>query len=134
MFRKILLLICVAFVVVCYAYPCFVLPLGTYNGEIGNGENVVEVSLKFDFNGKVKIKMAESESEQNYKLSGNYVIISEDEAFDDKDLKIKLNSIYNFAMNEGIVDINMQNDIGMYMAIGIGAFAIILILLPNRRK
>ena len=129
MFRKILLLICVAFVVVCYAFPCFTLPFGSYKGEIGVGELKVEKTLTFDFNGKVKVKTGKDEREHYYKLDGNYVVISEDNKFDDQDMKVKLNSMYSLDYGTELI-----NNVGMYMAIGIGALAVILILLPNKRR
>lgn len=129
MFRKILLLICLAFVVVGYAYPCFVLPFGTFEGKIGEGDSKVEVSVKFDFNGKAKIKEAELEKDLYYKMKGDHIIISEDKEFDDKDEKIKLDSIYQLNYST-----ELTNKIGMYMSIGIGALSLILILLPNKRR
>ena len=78
--------------------------------------------------GKVKVKTGEYESENYYILNGNYVIISEDNKFDDQDVKVKLNSMYSLDHGTELV-----NNIGMYMAIGIGALALVLILLPNRR-
>ena len=134
MFKKILLLICVAFVVVCYAYPCFALPFGTYKGQIGSGESRVEVSMNFGFDGKVKIKSADSETTQYYKLKGNEIIISEDKKFDDNDITVNLDSMYEFNLGAEMFNVEMKNAIGMYVAIGVGAFAVILILLPNRRR
>ena len=134
MFRKILLLICVAFVVVFYAYPCFILPFGSYTGEIGDGETKYEVSMTFGFDGKVKTKIGEYEQEEYYKIDGSSIIISEDKTFDDNDTEIRLNSVYQYTLEDGSLTLDVQNDIGMYMAIGIGVFAVILILLPNRRR
>lgn len=129
MFKKIVLLICVAFAVVCYAFPCFVLPFGSYKGEIGSGESKVNVEMNFGFDGKVKIKTGELENSQYYKIEGNKIIISEDKTFDKNDVKVKLDSMYE--MNFGT---DLRNDIGMYMAIGVGALAVVLILLPSKRR
>lgn len=129
MFRKILLIICMAFFVLCYVYPCVMLPFGSYSGEIGSGDSKVERTMTFDTKGKVKIKTAEDEREYFYKMDGRTVIISEDETFDETDYSVRLNSIYEFAYEN-----QMINNIGFYMAIGVGAFALILILLPNRRR
>lgn len=134
MFRKILLLICVAFVVVCYAYPCFVLPFGSYTGTMGDGDSKVEVSMTFGFDGKVKTKIGDHSQEEYYKISGNSIIISSDKTFDDNDVEIKLDSMYNFALSEGILELEVQNNIGFYMTIGVGILAIVLIVLPNKRR
>ena len=52
MVRKLLLLLCIAFVVIGYAYPCVVLPVGTYNGQISETETR---SYKFGWGGMVDI-------------------------------------------------------------------------------
>lgn len=134
MFKKIVLLICVAFVVVCYAFPCFILPFGSYKGEIGSGESKVNVEMNFGFDGKVKTKIGDVKQTQYYKLNGNEIIISDDKTFDDSDVKIKLDSMYQFSLANGGLGVEMQNDIGMYMAIGVGALAVVFILLPSRRR
>jgi len=56
MFRKILLIICMAFFVLCYVYPCVMLPFGSYSGEIGSGDSKVERTMTFDTKGKLKSK------------------------------------------------------------------------------
>lgn len=130
MLKKILLLVCVAFAVVCYGYPCLILPFGSYTGETGIGEAEVEVSMDFGIDGKVKIKMGEVETEGYYKLDGKEVILSNDETFDDTDDRITLSSMYSFT--DGSIE--YTNNIGMYMAIGVGVLAVVLILLPSKRK
>lgn len=134
MFKKILLLICVAFAVVCYAFPCFILPFGSYKGEIGSGEGKVEISVNFGFDGKAKMEIGDLEQTQYYKLKGDKIIISDDKTFDDNDIEINLDSMYQFSLSDGDVNCEMQNNIGMYMAIGVGVLAVVLILLPNKRK
>lgn len=129
MFRKILLIICMAFFVLCYVYPCVMLPFGSYSGKIGSGDSKVERTMTFDTKGKVKIKTADDEREHYYKMDGRTVIISEDDVFDEDDYSVRLNSIYEFNYEN-----QMVNNIGFYMTIGVGAFALILILLPNRRR
>lgn len=131
MFKKILLLICVAFVVVCYAYPCFILPFGSYSGEYGTGDSKVEVSYKFNINGKVKIKNGALEVERYYKLDGTNIIISDNTTFDEEDAKIALSSMYSFDTSDS--GIKLTNDVGMYVAIGFGALAVLLICLPSKR-
>ena len=125
MFRKILLLICVAFVVVCYGYPCFLLPFGNYEykQEVAGAE--ITSSYSFAFNGKFTHKVGDIETEGFYKLKGNNIILSEDETFDDNDVQIKLTSMYEFN--------NHINKIGIYSTIGIGILSLILIVtIPKR--
>ena len=134
MLKRILLLLCIAFAVVCYGFPCFVLPFGEYKGSQTLGSMSSETSYKFKFNGEVSVYSkttigdvsTEDSSVKYYKLDKNYVVISDDKTFDDDDQKIKLGSMY-------LLD-NCQNNIGMYLAIGVGALATILVLIPNKRK
>lgn len=134
MFKRILLLLCIAFVVVCYGYPCLILPFGEYKGEWSLFGAKYEVTYSFNFNGKVKTKQkitnggtsTEENKEYYYKLSGNYVIISEDETFDDSDTKAKINTLYQFN--------NCQNMVGMFVAIGVGVLAVVLVLIPDKRR
>jgi len=138
MFRKIILLICIAFVVVCYGYPCLILPFGNYNYKYENlkGEEQV-ATIKFNFDGTVTYSDADLEDEQifNYKLKGNKIIVSEDETFDDSDMEIKLKNIYEFDTQGLLESKTYKNNIGMYVSIGVGALAIIMILTaPNKSK
>ena len=128
MFKKILLLICIAFVVVCYGYPFFALPFGEYTGEIGSGESKVEVSFKFAWDGKVECKYGELENEAYYKVKGDEIILYSDEKHENEIDKMKLNSMYSI---DTICE--LTNNIGMYMAIGVGVLAIVLVLLPSKR-
>lgn len=129
MLKKFILLLCVAFTVVCYAYPCLILPIGSYKGEIKAGDITTEVSYKFGFNGKVEIATGENKDTKYYKLNGNSVIISDDDKFDDDDTEIKLKSMYEFnALTE------MTNSVGRIVAICVGAVAVVMILLPNKKK
>lgn len=131
MLKKLLLLVCVAFAVVCYAYPCFILPFGTYSGVRGTGESKVDISVSFGFNGKAEYKQGNSTSEKYYKLEGNKVILSDDDKFDNSDIEIQLTSMYKLSVD---ADVSMSNNIGMSIAIGVGALAVILILLPSKRR
>ena len=129
MFRKILLLICMAIIALVYVYPCVMMPFGSYSASIGSGDSKVERTMTFDTKGKVKIKTADDEREYFYKMDGRTVIISEDDVFDEDDYSVRLNSIYEFEYEN-----QMINNIGMYMTIGVGALMVLLILLPNRRR
>ena len=134
MFRKIILLICIAFVVVCYGYPCFVLPFGgyTYKYEDVNGD-IQKVVRQFKFDGT----MVDEEGEiiSYYKLKGNKIIISADETIDEYDLEVSLKNMYEFEMPILLDAVEFKNDIGMYISIGVGALAIIMVLTaPNKSK
>ena len=86
MLRKIVLLLCVAFAVVCFGYPCLILPIGSY--ELDKPILGIEAvtTYQFKFNGKVEIT-TKLKDESNgvsttetmyYKLKGNKIIFSKD--------------------------------------------------------
>lgn len=129
MFRKLILILCIAFVVVCYGYPCFILPFGQYvrTTEIGNAK--VEAIYDFNWDGTVT---HEDElgltTKYYYKLKGNDVLLSENEDFDDDDNdSISINSLYN-------IDNGYFNQVGMYVAIGVGVLALLLIITIPRKN
>lgn len=133
MLRKIILMICIAFIVVCYGYPCLVLPFGDYQCNYTDpiSGDKIEVTMQFKFGGKLII----DDDEGFYKQSGNKIIISEDETFDDEDLTIKLNNMYtfDFALLPGM-SMTFKNNIGMYAAIGVGVLSVILVLTAPSKK
>lgn len=133
MFRKILLLICIAYVVVCYGYPCLLLPFGsyTYSYEDMSG-NKQEMSIQFKFNGTMTTEGSEDVS--YYKLKGNKVIISEDESFDESDLTLTLKNMYEFEMPVLLMNCSFRNNIGLYISLGIGGLATILVLTIPKSK
>lgn len=128
MFRKIVLILCVAFVVVCYGYPCFLLPFGEYvrSTEVGNIQ--IEAKYNFDWDGTVT---EENElgitTKYYYKLKGNEVWLSIDEDFESADKTISINSLYN-------IDNGYFNQVGYYVAIGVGILALVLIITIPRRN
>ena len=129
MFRKIVLILCVAFVVVCYGYPCFILPFGEYvrSTEVGNIQ--IEAKYNFDWDGTVtKEDEFGLTTKYYYKLKGNEVWLSVDENFDDDyDISISINSLYN-------IDNGYFNQVGYYVAIGVGILALVLIITIPRRS
>lgn len=129
MFRKIVLILCVAFVVVCYGYPCFILPFGEYvrSTEVGNIH--IEAKYNFDWDGTVtKEDEFGLTTKYYYKLKGNEVWLSVDENFDDDyDISISINSLYN-------IDNGYFNQVGYYVAIGVGILALVLIITIPRRS
>ena len=123
--RKILLILSIVFVVVCYGYPCLILPFGTYKHETTMMGSKIETTYEFKFNGKVKIAINDASEEYYYKLKGNEIIISDDKTFNDDDSKISISSIYNIG---GAI-----NQIGQFVAIGIGVMALVLVCtLPKK--
>jgi hypothetical protein len=133
MLRKVLLFLSLAFIVVCYGIPCVILPLGTYETTIGSGDSAVTFEMKFDFKGNVKTKSSESEewSSMFYKLKGQTVIISSDKEFDDSDMKMSIENMYE--VNYPIVG-SLKNDIGFYIAIGVGILDLLLIAtIPSKK-
>ena len=128
MLRKIVLILCVAFVVVCYGYPCFILPFGEYvrSTEIGNTK--IEATYNFDWDGTVT---AENKlgitTKYYYKLKGNEVWLSIDEDFEEADDVISINSLYNIGNG-------FFNQVGYYIAIGVGILALVLIITIPRRN
>ncbi len=129
MIRKFLLLICLAFVVIGFAYPCVILPVGSYTSTVAN----VTTSYKFAIDGTMQIvvktkELGEVKTDAFYKLKGNKVIISHDEKFDDKDLSLQITSFYGLAGG-------FKNISAMVIAGGVGFIALVLIVtIPRRRK
>ena len=141
MLRKILLIICIAFVVVCYGYPCFVLPFGEYKYSTTIAEQEITTSYKFGFNGKVTVSssVTETTTEYYYKLSGNKIIVSEDETFDDNDMKLAISNMYQINMPQllSITDTEANlatNQVGMWVTIGVGVLALLLVVTIPRRS
>ena len=128
--RKLLSLLCILFVVVCYAYPCFVLPFGEYKLEkVISEDQKVELTLKFDLN-KVTITEGKIEQVYYYKVDGDEIILSDVTNFtEDDNFKLQLDSMYEIGYGE-----KARNDIGMYIAIGVGVLAVVLVLLPSKKK
>ncbi len=124
--RKILLILSIVFVVVCYGYPCVILPFGTYKYETTMFGSKIETTYEFKFNGKVKIGINDEKTEYYYKLKGNEIIISDDKKFDDNDSKIAISSIYNIG---GAI-----NQVGQFLAIGVGVMALVLVCTLPKKK
>ncbi len=131
MFRKLLLLICLAFVIIGFAYPCVIMPVGSYTATVGK----VSTSYKFAFDGTLKITVETSGSNSKgvttdafYKLKGNKVIISLDDKFNDNDMQLQICSIYSLAGG-------FKNTSAIVVASGVGVIALLLIVtIPSKRK
>ena len=128
MLRKIVLILCVAFVVVCYGYPCFILPFGEYVRTTEIGNITTESTYNFDWDGTVtKEDEFGLTTKYYYKLKGNEVWLSIDEDFESADKTISINSLYN-------IDNGYFNQVGYYVAIGVGILALVLIITIPRRN
>lgn len=129
--RKILLIICIAFVVLCYGYPCFILPFGEYKyeetTEVLGAEVTVETSYKFNFKGKATMKVGDITTEYNYKLKGDTIILSLDDEYGNADdSEIKISNMYTLG--------NAINSIGLYSTIGVGILALVLVVTIPRKR
>ena len=139
--RKVILLLCIVFAVVAFGFPCFVVPFGSYDGEIltyADGKEHIEnkYSYSFGLNGKVKYVLTSAENEAEiieqkeyyYKLVRNKIFISEDEQFGNEDDRMMtIASIIR--LGDGSFNIY-----SCAMAIGVAVVAGALILTaPNRR-
>ena len=129
--RKILLIICIAFVVLCYGYPCFILPFGEYShketSEVLGADVTVTYSYKFGFDRKATYTSGDTSIEYNYKLKGNKIILSLDEEFGNlDDSEIIISNIYKFG--------EYINPIGLWSTVGIGILALVLVITIPKRK
>lgn len=122
MLRKILLLLCIAITVVCYGWPCLVVPFGKYEGKVGE----TAVSYEFGFNGTVVCKYGDEtiigKYELDFKNKGIKVTLDGHETE-----SIELNNMYSF---DNLV--TFKNQIGEYAMLGIGILAVVIVLIsPN---
>ena len=135
MIRKILLLLCIAFAVVAFGYPCFVIPFGSYDYKLTTLGETKQFSYSFKFDGTViktnyNIETGEKENEikMYYKYKGNKVILSTDNKFDDNDEVLAIASIYRL----GNTAFNVY---GCAVAIGVAVVAAaIVVSMPRRRN
>ena len=128
--RKILLILCIAFVVLCYGFPCIILPFGEYKGKSDVGD--YEISYKFSFNGKVKFSADDDSDYYYYRVKGNNIIISEDKTFNKDDDKIAINSFYE--LDTSLVGQDAKNQVAFWSTLGVGVVALLLIVtIPSKK-
>ena len=136
MFRRILLLICLAFVVVCYAYPFFVMPFGEYAYSTTTEGVTSTVTYKFAFGGQgevtTKIGGVASSTKFTYKTSGQKVLIKNEDSSGEYELT--LGNMYQVSLGMLGTTVNLKNNIGMWISIGVGAVAVVAIIWPSRRR
>ena len=133
MFKRILLLLCIAYVVICYGFPFFTLPFGEYTFTdsitvAGVTTNYTYI-YKFEFGGKGKatIKSGDTSTskEFTYSFNGNKVKLKENDSGDE--YEFTLNNMYEFtSMSLSLKPMTARNDIGMWISVGVGALATIL--------
>ncbi len=132
--RKILLLICIVFAVLCYAFPCIILPFGEYKYETkGIANEKITISYQFAFNGKVKLSANESSAVCYYKLKGTNIIISDDNTFDKNDEKIAINSFYE--LDTSLTGKDAKNQTAFWSTVGVCVAAVLLVVtIPGKKK
>lgn len=133
MFRKLLLILCLAFGVLAFGYPCLVLPVGNYSMTVDK----VTTSYQFNWNGKgtMKITLNPDEGEKQetttdfyYKLDWkNGVKISADETFDDDDITLPISNIFRLGSK-------FKNQIAMWISIGVGVLDLLLVLTIRKKR
>lgn len=124
--RRILLLLCVVFVVVAYGYPCFALPFGTYKHTIEYDGVKTTTTLNLKFDGTAVMKVGEIENTYKYKINDGEV-----ELFVEGDENEPVFEIEIHAFNKlG----NLTNMVGTYISIAFGVVALIAIFLPYKKK
>ena len=143
--RKLLLLLCVAFAVVGFCYPCVIFPFTDYTCTIKIAETDVTTSYNFKLNGKVDITIKTSNSLLNtkdtktkyYKLDfkNRKVLINDTKEFENAQ-GFSIDNIYNLNMGSGVKELDLyKNKIAMWTSVGIGIFAVLLIItIPKKHK
>ena len=136
MIRRIILLLCLAFVVVCYAYPCLILPLGSYKGEIESllGDKT-EVSYTFKFNGEVEMysKSGDTTNKETtyYKIKGKQILFDAEKDWDHADSKMNISNFYTLDLS---IFGEATNVLAIVIAGAVGVLAIVAIVTPSRRR
>lgn len=143
MIRKIFLILCLAFGVLAFGYPCLILPVGSYTQTITKDDVSSTLSYNFHWNGKVTQTMilepkggekTEDVKEFFYKLDWkNGVRISEDKNFDDKDALLPIANVFRITGPLGIYQ--LRNQLAMWISIAVGVVDLLLIVtIPRKHK
>ncbi len=131
--RKLFLILCLAFGILAFGYPCLVLPIGTYKMET----KITTVSYSFKFDGKVDVisslkltedgDAVETKSTKYYKLDWKRgVIISDNDKFDGKVETLIISNI--FSVN------GMDNPIALAISIGVAVVDLVLVLTIRKKR
>lgn len=124
--KRILLFLCLIFVVVAYGYPCFALPFGTYKNTIEYDGVKTTTTLNLKFNGTAVMKVGDVETTYNYKINDGEVELYI-EGYENE-------PVYEFEIHAFNKVGNMTNMVGTYISIAFGVVAIIAICLPYKKK
>lgn len=134
MLRRILLLICLAFVVVIYAFPCFVLPFGTYKATYTDPITEEKETECWKFGFDKTIKDEDGNLVYYYRLKGDKIELANDEEFSSTK-EISLSNAYTFDVDFVLYQLKFVNSIGIWASVGIGVLALVCIItIPNRKK
>lgn len=134
MFRRIILLLCLVFAIFVYAFPCFVLPFGTYKATYTNAltQETETAYMSFTFDGKIKDE--DGNIVNYYRLKGNKIEVSDDEDFSSTHA-LSLTNAYTVTLTPLGYEIKYINQIGLWASVGVGVLALLCIVtIPSRRR
>lgn len=132
-FRKIYLTLIIALVVLCYGYPMFVLPFGSYTYKEKTGDAVVEYSIKFQFDGSYSIKMGGLENTGYYKVKNGKIYFDTDKEVDTSSDSGAMSLTNMYTITSG--SIKIVNNIGQYTMLGLGVLSLLLVVsIPSSRR
>lgn len=137
MLRKIVLLLCIAFAVFCFGYPCLILPIGSYELDKPIGKLEAVTTYQFKFNGKVEITTKLKDDSNGisttetmyYKLKGNKIVLSKEKkpTKDEENDWLAISSI--FRLGNGAFNVYACG-----ASIGVALLAAVLVATaPNKR-
>lgn len=125
--RRILLLLCVVFVALAYAVPCFVLPFGSYEQTSEVAGVSVKTTLSLTINGEAKYKIGDTEEVKCfYKIKDGEVNLYLEKDSEEVFQTLTINSFNKLN--------GMKNKIGDYITIAFGVIAVVGILLPYKKR
>lgn len=132
-FRKIYLTLVIALIVLCYGYPMFILPFGSYTYKEKVGETTTEVSVKFAFDGSYSMKAGGLETTGYYKVKNGKIYFSSTKDVDTSNDTgaMSIANMYTITSgNEKIV-----NNIGQYTMLGLGVLSLLLVVtIPSSKR
>lgn len=134
MLRRILLLLCLAFVVVVYAFPCFVLPIGNYEAKYKNILTNEEETKTLTFTFDKTIKDENGDVVYYYRMKGNKIELSNDQEFTSS-TEISLSNAYTIIFTPLGIEMKFVNKIGVWATVGVGVVALLCVItIPSRKR
>lgn len=132
-FRKIYLTLIIALVVLCYGYPMFILPFGSYTYKEKVGDAVVESAIKFQFDGSYSIKMGDAEQTGYYKVKNGKIYFGTDKEVDTTSDSGVMTLTNMYTITSGTAKI--VNNIGQYTMLGLGVLSLLLVVtIPSSKR